>query len=58
MRRGVFEEYQSEDGGRIYRLQWVEEIELSQEEIRRGRFIQFLIRRGKLSEQCEQVPSG
>jgi hypothetical protein len=54
MRRGVFEEYQGEDGGRIYRLRWVEDVELSQEEIARGEFIRYLIRQGKLGEQYDR----
>ncbi len=56
MRRGVFEEYESQDGGRIYRLRWVDEVDLSQEDVSRGNFIRFLIRQGKLSEGCEQQP--
>jgi hypothetical protein len=55
MRRGVFEEYQADDGRRIYRLRWVEEVKLSQEEIARSNFIRYLISQGKLSESCEQA---
>ena len=51
MRRGVFDEYQMDDGRRIYRLRWVEEVDLTQDEIDRGNFIRYLIRRGKLGEE-------
>ncbi len=50
MRRGVFDEYEGKDGARVYRLRWVEEPDLSPEELARGRFIQYRISRGKLSE--------
>ncbi len=51
MRRGVFEEHEYQDGRRVFRLRWVEEVELTPEEQARGEFIRFLISRGKLSEQ-------
>jgi len=53
MRRGVFEEYEAEDGGRIYRLRWVEEVTLSQEEMARGNFMRYLISKGRLGEECD-----
>jgi len=56
MRRGVFEEYEAEDGRRIYRLRWVEEVTLSREEMERGNFIRYLISQGRLSEECDQRP--
>ena len=56
MRRGVFEEYEAEDGRRIYRLRWVEEVTLSREEMERGNFIRYLISHGRLSEECDQRP--
>ncbi len=57
MRRGVFEAYEREDGRRIYRIRWVDEVALSQEEVRRGNFIRYLINQGKLSEGCDEALS-
>ena len=55
MRRGVFQEYEQGDGARVFRLRWVDEIELTQEEMARGKFIQFLIGEGRLSESLTSL---
>ncbi len=58
MRRGVFEEHEFGNGRRVFRLRWVEDLALTPEEMARGRFIQFLITRGRLSERVEEAPRG
>ncbi len=50
MRRGVFQEYEEGDGTRVFRLRWVEEANLTPEELARSEFIRYLVRRGKLNE--------
>ncbi len=57
MQRGVFEQHENRDGTRVYRLRWVEAVELAPEELARARFIQYLISQGRLSEETDCLPS-
>lgn len=51
MRRGAFEERESEGGKKYYQLRWESrQSSLSSQEVLAGLFIRYLISRGKLSE--------
>jgi hypothetical protein len=54
---GRFDRQDDNDDTPVYRLRWIDENSLTEDETRRLEFTRFLIRRGKLNEWLD-LPTG